>query len=81
MKEYPNGAIKGREGVEGFGERLKCVREMRRKTQADLAEKLEIPPAEISHFETGQRLPGARNIRKLCIALNVSADYLLDSHS
>lgn len=75
----PEGAIKGTPGVEGLGERLKCVREMRRLTQADLAVKLEVPPAEVSHFETGQRLPGAKNLRKLCIALNVSADYLLDT--
>lgn len=73
-------AIKGRAGTKGFGERLKCVREMRRMTQAELAARLKIPPAGVSHFETGQRLPGAENIRKLCIALNVSADYLLDCH-
>ena len=45
----------------------------------NLAEKLELPPAEVSHWETGQRLPGAANLRKLSVALNVSADYLLDS--
>ena len=79
MTTYPNGAIKGHPGIAGLKERVKCVREMRRMTQKDLAEKLEIPPAEVSHWETGQRLPGAANLRKLSIALNVSCDYLLDS--
>lgn len=80
MSEYPNGAIKGKPGIKGFGERLKCVREIRRMTQADLEKKIGLPPSNVSHFETGERLPGADNLRKLCLALNVSADYLLDSH-
>lgn len=77
---YPDGAIRGQLGTKGLGARLKCVREMRNMTQVDLAKKMEVPPAEISHFETSQRLPGSENLRKLCIALNVSADYLLDTH-
>lgn len=81
MNIHPNGAIKGSPGTRGLRERLKCVREMRRMTQAALAEKIDLPSAEVSHWETGQRLPGSENLRKLCIALNVSADYLLDSHA
>lgn len=80
MKEYPSGAIKGAPGVKGFGERLRCVREMRRITHDALAEKLDTTSALIAHYEAGHRLPGCGALRELCLALNVSADYLLDSH-
>lgn len=73
-------AIAGKSGIEGLGERLKCIREMRHMTQLDLAKKTGLMPAAISHFECGQRLPCAKNLRSLSIALNTSADYLLDSN-
>jgi transcriptional regulator with XRE-family HTH domain len=66
-------------GIEGFKTRLKIIRDIRGLTQAELAEKAGFQPSHISHFETGERLPSADNLRSLCIALNVSADYLLDT--
>lgn len=73
-------AIKGRPGLRGFGERLKCVREMRRETQVTLAANASMTPMHLSHFECGRRLPNAANLRALSIALNTSLDYLLDCH-
>lgn len=80
MKKAPAKAIKGKPGVEGLAARLACVREMRGMTQMDLASKTGLKDTAISHFECGRRLPNAENLRTLCIALNTSADYLLDSN-
>jgi transcriptional regulator with XRE-family HTH domain len=73
-------AAKGKPGVGGVGERLKSARELRHMTQADLATKTGLKECAISHFECGRRLPCVRNLRALSIALNTSADYLLDSN-
>lgn len=78
--DRPSVAIKGAPGIKGFGERLACVRQMRCLTQLELSIKTKLHVAAVSHFETGQRRPSAANLRTLCMALNVSADYLLDSH-
>ena len=80
MKERPLAAIKGKPGTRGLSERLACVRQMRGLTQADLGRMARLQGQAVSHFECGRRLPSADNLRALCIALNVSADYLLDSH-
>ncbi len=37
-----------------------------------------MPVSLISHYEHGRRAPGAKNLRKLCRALRVSADWLLE---
>ncbi len=60
-----------------FRKRLLEAREMRKLTQAQLAEKAGLPAAAISHFETGERKPSFENLVKLAEALSVSADYLL----
>lgn len=60
-----------------FPERLKAIRELRKLTQAHLAEKSKIPSTSISHLEAGSRKPSFDNLRKLGIALEVSTDYLL----
>ncbi|HEN9551144.1 TPA: helix-turn-helix transcriptional regulator [Acinetobacter baumannii] len=60
-----------------FPERLKEIRELRKLTQAQLAEKSKIPSTSISHLESGSRKPSFDNLRKLGIALDVSTDYLL----
>lgn len=75
----PEKAIKGRPGIHGLGERLSCVRQMRSLTQAELAQKTKQKASFISHVECGRRVPGSKNLRDLCVALNCSADYLLDS--
>jgi transcriptional regulator with XRE-family HTH domain len=71
-------AIRGRRGVAGFPERLKCAREMRHETQDSLGKKANITAMHICHFECGRRLPNAANLRALSIALDTSLDYLLD---
>lgn len=67
------------QGLDGFGARLKIIRGIKNLTQQEVAEKSGLVAAHVSHFETGERLPSLENLRVLCKALNVSADYLIDS--
>ncbi len=61
-----------------FGDRLLTARAKRGMSQATLAAKTRLPPAVISHFETGVRqFPSADTLVKLTDALQVSSDYLL----
>jgi transcriptional regulator with XRE-family HTH domain len=62
---------------EVFRRRILEVREKRGLTQAELGERAGLPPAAISHFETGGRKPSFENLVKLAEALRVSTDYLL----
>ena len=56
---------------------LPTARQVRKLTQADLAKKTGLPPAQISHFERGERVPCLRNMIKLSEALGISIDALL----
>ncbi len=60
-----------------FPERLKHARDLRGLTQADLAERSQLQPSAISHFEAGTRKPSFENLRRLATALEVPTDYLL----
>lgn len=63
--------------TEIFAKRLKNIREEKGITQAELAQKVDLQTAAISHFETGQRKPSFENLKKLANALNISIDYLM----
>jgi DNA-binding XRE family transcriptional regulator len=56
---------------------LIVARRNAKMTQAELAKATGLQPAAISHFECGQRQPSLANLRKLCLALKTSADFLL----
>jgi len=60
-----------------FSERLKLSRQKKGITQDQLGKLSEISQRVISKYEQGVVLPGADNLQKLIIALEVSADYLL----
>ena len=64
-------------GQATFGDRLQCMRRIRFMSQTELADKTGLKPSAISHFETGRRLPSFENLKVLCDALDISADYLL----
>ena len=60
---------------------MKRIKERRKNleiSQSELAEAIGVQSAVISHFETGKRNPSIKTLRALCIALGVSADYLLE---
>ena len=46
-------------------------------TTKELAEKLEISPEMVTQYYTTKKLPRLDTFHKICIALDVSADYLL----
>lgn len=60
-----------------FALRLKTIRERRGLMQRDLGERLEINPNRISNWELGYNFPTLDVFRKLCVALNCSANDLL----
>lgn len=60
-----------------FPERLRIAREYRGLTQGQLAERANLQPSAISHFETGARKPSFDNLRLLADTLDVTTDYLL----
>lgn len=62
-----------------FCTRLRLSREMRCLSQSELAAKAGLPPTSISHFESGTRKPSFDNLRRLAIALEITADYLMGS--
>ena len=59
------------------GDRIREIREARGWSQNELAYRAQVWAADISAVECGHRDMRAPNLRRLCLALNVSADYLL----
>jgi transcriptional regulator with XRE-family HTH domain len=60
-----------------FATRLKEAREQRGWNQAQLAQRAEMQPSAIAHFEANRRKPSFDNVRRLAKALDVSADFLM----
>ncbi|AMN40419.1 helix-turn-helix domain-containing protein [Rhodoplanes sp. Z2-YC6860] len=63
--------------IDIFQKRLKQARDLRKLSQAQLAAKAGLPPASVSHFESGPRKPSFDNLKALAGALDVTTDYLL----
>lgn len=60
-----------------MGKRLVSRRKQLRLTQEELAERADMTTQTISTAETGKKALRPENIIKLCVALDISADYLL----
>lgn len=60
-----------------MGKRLVARRKQLRLTQEELAERADMNSQIISTAETGKKGLRPENIIKLCVALDISADYLL----
>jgi transcriptional regulator with XRE-family HTH domain len=60
-----------------FPRRLRAARELRRLSQAELAERARLQQAAVSHYESGTRRPSLRNLRRLSESLEVTTDYLV----
>ena len=60
-----------------FAARLRVARERQGLNQAELAQRAEMQPSAIAHFEASRRKPSFENVRRLAKALDVSSDYLL----
>ncbi len=64
-----------------FSQRLRDARQQKGFTQEKLSQITGINQNVISKYEQGVILPGADNIQKLIIALEITADYLLLPHA
>lgn len=60
-----------------YGSRLRDLREKRRLTQSELAERCNIASKQIWRYENNESEPGAGHLKKLSQTLQVSSDYLL----
>jgi transcriptional regulator with XRE-family HTH domain len=60
-----------------FPERLAAARHARKLSQAQIARATGINPSQIKRYETGLTQPSLEALRKLALALHVSADALL----
>lgn len=59
-----------------FGEKVKRLRQKRKLTQEQLAEKIDISPRNLSKIEVGNCFVKAETLEKLLIALDVSVEEL-----
>ncbi len=60
-----------------FAVRLREARQRQGLNQAELAQRAEMQPSAIAHFEANRRRPSFENVRRLAKALDVSSDYLI----
>ena len=70
--------------MENFGNRLRAIREKRGLSQVQLVKMIakigviqDYKSDTIGKYERGERLPSCYKLHDICVALNVSADYLL----
>ncbi|MBX6333744.1 helix-turn-helix domain-containing protein [Candidatus Saccharibacteria bacterium] len=64
-----------------LGNRLRALREKRKLTQKELAEKLNIPNQNISNYERDFRQPDYETLQTLADFFDVTTDYLLGRSS
>ena len=60
-----------------IGEKIKKLREERKMTQQDLADRIGKSRAAIGKYETGVRLPDNATLHAICDFFEVTTDYLL----
>ncbi len=63
-----------------FADRLHDARLESGKMQVQIAWETGIAVSALSHYESGAREPNLVNFRRLCLALEISADRLLGLH-
>lgn len=60
-----------------YTERLLLAREKRGISQKDLSEMIGIKQQQYARYEKGINIMPVTHLKKICIALNISADYIL----
>lgn len=60
-----------------FGNKLRQLRKEKNLSQKQLAALIGVQNSIISFYELGDRVPSPEVVKKLAVALHVSADYLL----
>ncbi len=61
----------------GFSKRLSAIRKNRKMTQQSMADAIGIHVSQIKRYESGETQPSLEVLRKIALALNISADVLL----
>ena len=57
--------------------RLKELRKIKKMSQAEFASKIGMQQQQYSRYETGEREPQLKHIRRICEEFEISADWLL----
>lgn len=63
--------------MNNFSEKVKEARIAKKLTQKELAEKIGVSDARIRQYESNKGFPSAEVLFKICLELDVSADWLL----
>lgn len=64
--------------MNSIGQTIKAVREMRKMTQAELAQKVRVGTLTIEKYESGEQIPSTQTILKLSTVLDIPASELLE---
>ncbi|MEV2910653.1 S24 family peptidase [Paenibacillus larvae] len=62
--------------LSSMGKRIKYLRERKGYTQSQMAEKLDMNPANFSSYERGKSIPPSDRLARIADILNTSTDYL-----
>lgn len=62
-----------------FAENFKAARKAAHLSQQQIADTLGLDCSAIAHYEMGDSTPNLKNLRRICDALNVTLDELIDS--
>ena len=60
-----------------FAENFKKARTAAGLTQQQVADALGLDRSAIAHYETGDSMPNARNLQKICELMNITLNELL----
>ncbi|NLK94704.1 MAG: helix-turn-helix transcriptional regulator [Clostridiales bacterium] len=60
-----------------LGDKIKSLRELKRITQTELSEQLDVSPSTVGMWEQNRRTPDAEMLKKISEFFDVSLDYLL----
>lgn len=60
-----------------LGNKIKSLRELKKITQTELSEQLDVSPSTVGMWEQNRRTPDAEMLKRISEFFNVSLDYLL----
>lgn len=63
--------------IYGLSDKLKLLRVQHKLSQTEVADRIQVAPATISSYETGERTPSLENLVALANLYRVSTDFLL----
>ena len=63
--------------MNGFGEKIKELREEKGLSQMNLSKQIDITQSAIARYELELTEPRASDIKKICEFFNITSDYLI----